>query len=450
MATDPSTLDIVEAGHRLRAKTLTAEALTEACLANIAARNDELKAFITVTAEVARTAARQADHERAAGLDRGPLHGIPIALKDLIDQAGAPTTAGSSVRPLTPVGTDAIVTARLKAAGAVLVGKTNLHEFAFGTTSEDSAFGAVRNPLDTTRSAGGSSGGSAAALRAGMALGAIGTDTGGSIRIPAAACGLVGLKPGFGEVPVDGVVPLSTTLDHVGPLARTVADAAAILGVLSRVTLRALQPPPVARLRLGRLTGYFEELIEPAVRAAYESALDRLSGAGVRITSVSVPHAADAAAIYLHICLPEAAAYHAETLERCPERYAPNVRVRLEMGRYILAEDYLRAQTARLVLQREVEVALADVDALVLPTLPIVAPTLGLETVDFGGRREAVRAVMLRLTQPFNLSRHPAVALPCGTAAGLPVSMQVVGKHARTGALLDLCAALGPIVNEIL
>ena len=259
MTSDPSLLDIVEAGHRLRAKTLTSEALTDACLANIAARNDELRAFVTVTGDQARAAARQADRELASGHDRGPLHGIPIALKDLIDQAGVPTTAASHVRPLTPAASDAVVTARLKAAGAVLVGKTNLHEFALGTTSEDSAFGAVRNPLDITRSAGGSSGGSAAALVAGMALGAIGTDTGGSIRIPSAACGLVGLKPGFGEVPVDGVVPLSATLDHVGPIARTVADAAAIHGVLARVTLRALQPPPVARLRLGRLTGYFED-----------------------------------------------------------------------------------------------------------------------------------------------------------------------------------------------
>jgi aspartyl-tRNA(Asn)/glutamyl-tRNA(Gln) amidotransferase subunit A len=448
MAADPSSLDIVEAGHQLRAKALTSEALTEACLANITARNDELRAFITVIAERARAASRLADRELGSGHDRGPLHGIPIAIKDLIDQAGVPTTAASHVRQLTPASSDAIVTARLKAAGAVLVGKTNLHEFALGTTSEDSAFGAVRNPLDTSRSAGGSSGGSAAAIVAGMALGAVGTDTGGSIRIPSAACGLVGLKPGFGEVPVDGIVPLSPTLDHVGPLARTVADAAAIHGVLARVTLRALQPPPIARTKLGRLSGYFEELLQPEVRSAYESALDRVGAAGAAIRPVSVPHAADAAAIYLHICLPEGAAYHAETLERCPERYAPNVRLRFEMGRYILAEDYVRAQAARLVLEAEVETALAEVDALVLPTLAIVAPILGAEFVDVGDRREALRPVMLRLTQPFNLSRHPAVALPCGNGTGLPVSMQVVGKHARTGALLDLCGALAPIVGR--
>lgn len=446
MAADPSALDIVEAGRRIRARSLTAEALTESCLANIAARNTELRAFITVTADTARVAARLADRELAGGLDRGPLHGIPIALKDLIDQSGVPTTAGSHVRPLTPVESDAIVTARLKAAGAVLVGKTNLHEFALGTTSEDSAFGAVRNPLDTSRSAGGSSGGSAAAVVSGMALGAIGTDTGGSIRIPSAVCGLVGLKAGFGEVPVDGVVPLSTTLDHVGPLARTVADAAAIHGVLARVTLRELQPPRLTKVRLGRLGGYFEELLQPEVRDDYEAALERLASAGVAIHPVEVPHAADGPTIYLHICLPEGAAYHAEALDRCPQRYVPNVRLRFEMGRYILAEDYLRALAARHVYEREVQAALAGVDALVLPTLPIVAPTLGAETVALGERREPLRATMLRLTQPFNLSRHPAVALPCASS-GLPVSLQVVGQHARTGALLDLCAALAPVVG---
>lgn len=447
MAADPSPLDIVEAGHRLRAKTVTSEALTEDCLARIAARNEELRAFITVTEATARGEARQADRELAAGRDRGPLHGIPIALKDLVDQSGVPTTAGSHVRPLTPMASDAVVTARLRAAGAVLVGKTNLHEYAFGTTSEDSAFGAVRNPLDPSRSAGGSSGGSAAAVVTGMALGAIGTDTGGSVRIPSAACGLVGLKPGMGEVPTDGVVPLSTTLDHVGPIARTVADAAAMHAVIARVTPRAPQPPPLPRLRLGRLTGYFEEVLEPGVRAAYEAALARVARAGAAITAVSLPHAADLAAIYLHIVLPEAAAYHAETLERCPERYTPNVRLRLEMGRYILAEDYLRALAARAVIRREVDAALSGVDALVVPTLAIAAPRLGLETVDVDGRREAVRAVMLRLTQPFNLSGHPAVALPCGTdAAGLPVSLQVVGHHARTWGLLDACEALAPVV----
>lgn len=447
MSVDVTTLDIVEAGRRIRTKTLSSEALTEACLARIAARNDTLRAFITVTSASARAEARQADAELAAGHDRGPLHGIPTALKDLIDQAGVPTTAGSHVASTAPATADAIATSRLRAAGAVIVGKTNLHEYAFGTTSEDSAFGAVRHPLDQARSPGGSSGGSAAAVLDGMAIASVGTDTGGSVRIPSACCGLVGLKPSFGEVPLDGVVPLSTTLDHVGPIVRTVADAAAMHAVLARIAPRDLNPPAPSKLRLGRLRGYFEELLDDGVRAAYEQAIGRLIAAGVAVDDVTVPHAADMPAIYLHVVLPEAAAWHAATLERCPERYTPNVRLRLEMGRYVLAEDYLRALAGRRVIAEELDRALDGVDALALPTLPIVAPVIGEETVLMAGRREPVRAAMLRLTQPFNLSGHPALALPCGTASGLPASLQLVGRHARTWRLLEIGAALAAIVR---
>jgi len=448
MPADVTTLDIVEAGRQIRTKALSSESLTEACLARIAARDDTLRAFIAVTTASARAEARQADSELAAGYDRGPLHGIPIALKDLIDQAGVPTTAGSHVASTAPAAFDAVVTGRLRAAGAVIVGKTNLHEYAFGTTGEDSAFGASRHPLDPTRSPGGSSGGSAAAVLDGMAIAAVGTDTGGSVRIPSACCGLVGLKPSFGEVPVDGVVPLSTTLDHVGPLVRTVADAAAMHAVLARIAPRDLNPPPPSKLRLGRLRGYFEELLDDGVRAAYEQAVARLVAAGVTVQDVAVPHAADMPAIYLHIVLPEAAAWHAPTLERCPERYTPNVRLRLEMGRYVLAEDYLRALAARRVITEELDRALDRVDALVLPTLAIVAPVVGEETVAVAGRREPVRAAMLRLTQPFNLSGHPALALPCGTVSGLPASLQLVGQHARTWRLLEIGASLAATVRQ--
>jgi Asp-tRNA(Asn)/Glu-tRNA(Gln) amidotransferase A subunit family amidase len=256
-----ASLDIVEAGRRLRKGAVRSTALTEACLARVGERNETLRAFVSVDTAGAMRQAAQADAELTSGHDRGPLHGIPIALKDLLDQAGVPTTAGSHVASSEPAAADAVVTTRLRAAGAVIVGKTNLHEYAFGTTSEDSAFGAVRHPRDIARSAGGSSGGSAAAVLDGMAIAAVGTDTGGSVRIPSACCGLVGLKPTFGEVPVDGVVPLSTTLDHVGPIARTVADAAALHAVMARVAPRELNPPPADRLRLGRLRGYFEDLL---------------------------------------------------------------------------------------------------------------------------------------------------------------------------------------------
>jgi aspartyl-tRNA(Asn)/glutamyl-tRNA(Gln) amidotransferase subunit A len=440
---DPATLDVVTAGHRLRSGALTSVALTQACLSHIASRNDELRAFITVTADSALAAAADADRELAAGRDRGPLHGIPISLKDIIDQQGVPTTAASRVRGLEPASADALVTSRLKAAGAVMVGKTNLHEFAFGTTSAVSAFGAVRNPIDTSRSAGGSSGGSAVSIVTGMAIATIGTDTGGSIRVPAAACGIVGLKPAFGDVPRDGVVPLSSTFDHVGPLTRTVADAAALYGVLAR---RAPRPPavrPLKGLRLCRLGGYMEAVLEPRVRSAYEATLERLRSAGTTITTAELPHADDIASIYLLISLAEGAAYHAATLERCPELYDPSVRLRVEQGRYILAEDYLRARAGCDVIRREVDAALGDVDALVLPGSAIAAPRLDEETITIDGSAMPVRGLMLRLSQPFNLSGHPALVMPCGhTAERLPVSLQVVGRRANTGALLDVAATI--------
>ena len=445
VADDPTTLDLVTAGRRMRTGALSATALTEACLAQIAARNDQLRAFITVTSDAALAAARDADNDFRAGHDRGPLQGIPVSLKDLVDVAGVPTTAASRVIGNRPAATDAVVTSRLKAAGAVLVGKTNLHEFALGTTSEDTAFGAVRNPHDVSRSAGGSSGGSAASIVAGMALATVGTDTGGSIRIPSAACGLVGFKPAFGEVPCDGVVPLSTTFDHVGPLTRTVADAAAMFHVLARSAPRSPVVRRPSTLRLGRLRGFYEARLETAVQTGYEDAIASIEKAGVAVTDVTMPHAADVAAIYLGILLAEAGAYHATTLDQCPELYSPAVRQRLEMGRYILAEDYLRARRGRDVLRREIERALADVDALVLPGMAIVAPPLGAETVAIDGVSEPVRALMLRLTQPFNVSGHPAIVLPCGPTGSLPVSLQLVG--ARSVALLDVAAGVEAILR---
>ncbi len=445
VADGPTTLDLVTAGRRMRTGALSATALTEACLAQIAARNDQLRAFITVTSDAALAAARDADNDFRAGHDRGPLQGIPVSLKDLVDVAGVPTTAASRVIGNRPAATDAVVTSRLKAAGAVLVGKTNLHEFALGTTSEDTAFGAVRNPHDVSRSAGGSSGGSAASIVAGMALATVGTDTGGSIRIPSAACGLVGFKPAFGEVPCDGVVPLSTTFDHVGPLTRTVADAAAMFHVLARSAPRSPVVRRPSTLRLGRLRGFYEARLETAVKTGYEDAIASIEKAGVAVTDVTMPHAADVAAIYLGILLAEAGAYHATTLDQCPELYSPAVRQRLEMGRYILAEDYLRARRGRDVLRREIERALADVDALVLPGMAIVAPPLGAETVAIDGVSEPVRALMLRLTQPFNVSGHPAIVLPCGPTGSLPVSLQLVG--ARSVALLDVAAGIEAILR---
>ena len=434
---------IEEFARRLRTRQISALDLTEQCLARIHQQNAQLNAFILVCADAARAQARQADEELAAGHDRGPLHGVPVSLKDLFDVRGVATTAASRVREGHVAQRDASAVSRLRAAGAVLIGKTNLHEFAFGTTNDESAFGPVRNPYDPTRSPGGSSGGSAVSLVTGMALATLGTDTGGSIRIPAAACGTVGLKPTLNELPTDGVVPLSHTLDHVGPLAMNVTDAWHVYTALTGAPSPPLAPPSLSSLRFGIPRKYFCELLDAEVRARFEGALDVLRLSGATLVDVEIRYASLIAPIYVHICFGDAAAYHGPMLESMPERYTVPVRLRLETARYVLAEDYVRALEGRQALTREVDAALAHCDALALPTLPIPAPPTGATSVEIGESREPVRNVMLRLTQLFNLTGHPAVSLPCGrTKEGLPCGLQLAGARLQTNRLLGIAKAV--------
>ena len=439
--------------HRIAAAIRTGEAsardVLDAALERIRDRDGTLNAFTTVLEESARTEADAAAREIAAGRYRGPLHGVPVSVKDLIDVAGVPTTAASRVpRGATPAA-DAAVVERLRAAGAVLVGKTNLHEFAFGTTGEDSAFGPARHPLDPGRSPGGSSSGSAVSVAAGMAWASLGTDTGGSIRIPAAAGGVVGLKPTFGEVPCDGVVPLAPSLDHVGPLARCVADA--------RLVFHALRPAapdrptardPVTR-RLGCPRPFFLDQLDAGVRESFEQTVARLRNAGWDVRDAPIRHAEDTPAVCLHLLLPEAAAAHAHGLDHHADLYSTDVRLRLELGRYVMAEDYVRARRGRAVLAKAVDAALAGRDALVLPALAMPAPRLGAATVEIDGRPEPLRPLMLRLTQLFNATGHPAVSIPCGpTPGGLPCSLQLVGLRGRTDHLLDVAEACEAALSE--
>jgi aspartyl-tRNA(Asn)/glutamyl-tRNA(Gln) amidotransferase subunit A len=417
----------------------TAVERLEASLAAIAEHGARTNAFILVDADGARAAARAVDDEKRRGVDRGPLHGMPISIKDLIDVAGQTTTAASRVRAGHIARADAPVIRRLREAGAVIIGKTNLHEFAFGTTSEDSAFGAVHNPHDVTRSAGGSSGGSAAAVAVGMGQASIGSDTGGSIRIPAAACGVVGLKPSLGEVPTEGVVPLCATFDHVGPIAGSVTDAASLWAViagrsLTRIELRS-------RVTLGKLDDYFMQLLDEDVRSTFTRGVERLCMSGIAVEPRAVAGTESIVNAYLNISLPEAAHWHAPTLDARASDYQPPVLERLRRGRTISAVDYLAARDARDMLRAAVDAALDGVSALVLPTLPIVAPKLGSVDVTMdNGETLTVRAAMLRLTQLFNMTGHPAISLPL-PVDGLPVGLQLVGRRDKTEELISIAAA---------
>jgi aspartyl-tRNA(Asn)/glutamyl-tRNA(Gln) amidotransferase subunit A len=437
---DVMTRSIGDLAPRIKALSISPLDLTRECLDRAAALRD-LNAFTALRERDAMREAEEAAREIRAGAYRGPLHGIPVAIKDLIDVAGMPTTSGSAL-PAPMASADAPSVLRLRQAGAVIIGKTNLHEFAFGTTSDETAFGPVRNPHDSSRSAGGSSGGSGAALAAGMCLGALGTDTGGSIRIPAAACGIVGLKPTIGELTCEGVVPLSSTLDHIGPMGLSVSDVGMLFQALKGTAVRGVAAAG-GHLTFGLIGGYFMQPLDPDVREMIERVQQALRTRGHTIVNIDLPHADWTPDVYLHIVLPEAAAFHARMLDAHGDRYSPGVRLRLEMGRYVLAEDYVRAMRLRQILTREVDRALRECDALLLPAMAVPAPPIGASTVEVDGISQPVRAAMLKLTQLFNMTGHPAIVLPGGDGRDrLPRALQLVGQRGRTERLLDIAAAV--------
>ena len=419
----------------------------DAALAAIAEHQTRTNAVILVDEAGARAGARVVDDERRRGVDRGPLHGMPISIKDLIDIAGQPTTAASRVRAGHLAASDAPVVQRLREAGAVLIGKTNLHEFALGTTSDESAFGAVHNPRDVSRSAGGSSGGSAAAVACGMGEASIGSDTGGSIRMPAAACGVVGLKPSLGEVPTEGAVPLSFTFDHIGPITRSVEHAAAFWAVLSGHRPTPIDARTPTSVKLALLGGYFDELLDDEVRTGFTDAIERLARCGLTTESRTISGTELITGAYVAISLGEAAHWHAQFLQTRAGDYQPGVRARLGIGEKVSAVDYIGAFEARERLIRAVDAALDGCDALVLPTVAIVAPQLGLQDVTMsGGQQIPVRSAMLRLTQLFNVTGHPAISLPIPTN-GLPVGLQLVGRRYRTVDLLTVARTCEAALN---
>jgi len=426
---------IAEIAARYRRGDLSPVEVTERTLARIAALNPTLNAFITVTAEAARTAARQAETELAAGRDRGLLHGIPIALKDLVDTADIRTTCGSRILANHVPAADARIVRHLRDAGAVLVGKTNLLEFAYGIVHPD--FGPTWNPYDPSRTAGGSSGGSAAAVAAGLCYAAVGTDTGGSIRIPAAYCGVAGFKPTYDLVSLDGVFPLSWSLDHAGPIARTAADAALLLDALLDRKPAPVRPAKLDGLRLGVLAAHREgKEMEPAVADAFDAACTVLARAGATLSDVTIPDLALADGVLLSVIAPEASVIHADRIAACPDDYASLTRQQIELGFAIPAVVHVRAQQYRRHLTCRFLAAFEQVDAILSPTAPWVAPREDPAVVGDEGAAEA------RRTGPYNLTGLPALTVNCGFGpTGLPIGLQIATPPGADAACLAIGAA---------
>lgn len=452
-ATDVTQLTLQDAAEQIRRKRLSPVALTQACLARIERLNPVLNAFITVTADAALASARDAENEIKGGRYRGPLHGIPIALKDLYDTAGVRTTAGSGVFKDRVPTEDAEVVRRLKAAGAVIVGKTNMHEFAYGATSAVSHFGAVRNPWNQSHIAGGSSGGSGAAVATGMCFAAMGSDTGASIRQPAAYCGIVGHKPTYGLVSCRGVIPLSWSFDHAGPLTRTVTDAAIVLQVIAGYDPLDLASSPmpvpdyvaalkekVSALRVGVARSFFFAELEPDVEVAVNEAIGVLKGLTAEVRDIELT-ARSQEPLRAAVRLAEAHAYHAPFLAKTPQLYQPETLQRLQAGADVKADTYIEGRRQVEMTRRTGGAAFAGIDVLISPTSPIAPPLLAAVNKDIASSM-ALGSLSLRNTSPFNVYGWPTISVPCGfTKAGLPIGLQISAPLGADAVVLRLAHA---------
>lgn len=447
-------MTIEQAARLLRKKEISPVELVEAALARIERWNSALNAFLTVLGEQARRQARAAERELRRGKSKGPMHGIPIALKDNFWTRGIRTTAGSKILADFVPQTDSQVAARLARAGAILLGKTNMHEFAYGITSENPHYGPAHNPWLRDRISGGSSGGSAAAVAAGMSFGSVGTDTGGSIRVPAALCGIVGLKPTYGMVSLAGVVPLASSFDHAGPIARSVTDACIVFEAIAEKYPKGQKPPDCRklhqnrprRIRLGWPVNFFFERLDPEVRRLVEAAAKTLAtSTGARVVELPLPRTADSVDDGTNLIVAEANHYH-ESQGYYPARaaeYGEDVRGHLEWGHQLSAVRYLQGIEKRRALEDEFAAAFQRVDVIAAPTSPIPAPPIGAADVRVAGERETtVRAELLRMTRPANLAGFPAISVPCGfTRQGLPVGLQLIGPRWGEAKLLSLALA---------
>jgi aspartyl-tRNA(Asn)/glutamyl-tRNA(Gln) amidotransferase subunit A len=440
---------IHELSRKIRERSISPVELTRDCLTRIEKLNPKLNAFITVLADSALDQARRAEQEIHSGNYRGPFHGIPIGLKDLIDTAGTRTTAASGVFKDRIPTEDAEVVRRLRAAGAVILGKQNLHEFAYGGSSMISFFGEIQNPWDTSRVAGGSSGGSAASVAAALGFAAVGTDTAGSIRLPAAYCGVVGLKPTYGRVSACGVVPLSWSYDHVGPLANSVYDAALMLQVLAGyhaadpASIDAPVPdfvtaiaPPTPKLRIGVPRAFFFDDLHPEIAAAIEKTIVIFRELHAEIREVKLEVSTDRT-----LASAEAYAYHESFVARSPELYQPATLARIQSGANISASNALRGSRDLQASRHAIRKMFDKVDVLLTPTVPIPPPVIaGLREHPDDLRPQEL--IMLRNTRPFNVWGIPTISIPCGFAKdGLPIGLQLAAAPWREDVVLQAAHA---------
>lgn len=448
-------MNILEAGAALRARQVSSRELTQACLAKIDALNPSLNAFLTVTGEAALASADAADRELAAGVDRGPLHGIPIALKDVFCTKGVRTTCGSLLFRDHVPDYDAAVTEKLAAAGSVMLGKTHMHELAYGVTSNNPHFGPVRNPWNTDRVPGGSSGGSGASVATEMTFMAMGSDTGGSIRVPGSFCNTVGLKPTYGRVSRYGVMPLDFSLDHMGPLTRTVRDAAVVLQALagrderdetsSHAPVDTYLPPAgvsIRGLRVGVPENFYFDRVEPEVAAAVRKMAELAESLGAEVSTVRVPDITSLNAIGRVILLSEASAVFERFGDRRAE-FGADVRVLFDQGALLPATDYVNAQRLRKQFRDQFARLFAGIDVLLTPTAPTVAKRIGESAILVDGVEEDFRLATTRLVRGINVIGYPAISIPCGFGeAGMPIGLQIVGRPFAERQLLGAAAAL--------
>jgi aspartyl-tRNA(Asn)/glutamyl-tRNA(Gln) amidotransferase subunit A len=454
---------MADLGRMIASKQVSPVEVVRAHLDRIAALDSKLRAFITICADSALESARAAEADLMAGRPVGPLHGVPWAPKDLYSTKGVRTTGGSKILADSVPAADATVVARLARAGAIVLGKLNMHEFAYGPEGINAHYGDTRNPWssDAHRIAGGSSSGSGAAVAAGMAPGSLGSDTGGSIRIPASLCGITGLKPTYGRASRAGVLPLTWSMDHVGPMTRSARDCALMLGAIAGYdpadpTTSVLPVPDygaaltgdVKGLRVGLLRAHFTDVAAPEVRTAVEAAAKQFERAGAVVDEVNLTQVAHAGTASAAIVASEALAYHAAWMRSRPQDYQPDVRERLRIGAFVSGAHYVRAQQVRALVAREIDEALARRDVLLAPATPLAAPVLGERETTLGDGPSDVRAALLRCTRPFNFSGHPACAAPCGfTAAGLPIGLQLIGRPFDEATVLRIVDAYQRITD---